>query len=499
MSNSAQRQSYREFLKEAASRYKNAGEVIKQAADEEALNGIKDPDSKGTTSIPGFGDGSNRSALSLPENKSNMEEPNKDRNIINVTNPDGTGQGEYIKPRDGDALDAAATSPTTPLEKMSGLAAQLKASAEAIQSAFSKGASAVEGPKDGEVTKTKEEQQTGDTAQDNGGAGQADQAKEAAAGQEQDASDTAPQEKQASPGLSNEDLDGLLKDPDIMSKLAKTTLVALGTEDGARALQEALEKQAGAAEARAIIQQVTEDLAKEAAAASAYSEAHANVANQPMHNQAIADVMNKQASDNGAIAPSEAGKGTPYALFRKVASDNMAHGEWLKYFNDSPLQKRAYAQGAADGEAAADAMAAGGAPDIPGAGDVTEDDVIAYLQQLVESGQIQEDEAEAVLQALGNAASDGVDPQEFADAIRQAVESGELSPEEAEVVAQQYLAQFGGGAEEGAVPEGGEEMVPPGAEEDAAAAAAQDPVAAEAAAGGVQKAASVVKRLWSEK
>lgn len=467
MSNSAKRQSYREFLKEAASRYQNAGEVIKQAADEEALNGIKDPDSKGTTSIPGFGDGSNRSAQSLPENMSNMGEPNKDRNIINVTDPNGTGQGEYIQPRDGDALDNAATSPTTPLEKMSSIAAQLKASAEAMKSALGKSAA---------------------------------QAEQAPASEQAPAKEAAPQEKQASPGFGNTDMPASLDSPDIMSKLAATAYVALGTEDGARALTEALEKQAGAEEARAIIAQLSHDLEKEAAAAAAYNEELAKQASlqsviarqraEQVYAAQQQSVLQKQAAAQPAVQQ----QGIPYEEFQKAAAGNMAHNEWLNYFNDSPLQKQAYAQGAADGEAAADAMAEGGEPDIPGAGDVTADDVVAYLQQLVESGQIQQEEAEAVLQTLGAAADDGVDPQEFADALRQAVESGQVSPEEAEVIAQQYMAQFGAG-DEAAAGEGAGE-VPPGAEEEAAMAAAQDPVAAGAAAEGVQKAASVVKGLW---
>lgn len=491
MSNSAKRQSYREFLKEAASRYQNAGEVIKQAADEEALNGIKDPDSKGTTSIPGFGDGSNRSAQSLPENRSNMGEPNKDRNIINVTDPNGTGQGEYIQPRDGDALDNAATSPTTPLEKMSSIAAQLKASAEAMKSAFSKSAAQAEqAPVQAEQAPVQTEQ--------------APAAEQAPAQTEQaPAQEAAPQEKQASPGFGNTDMPTSLDNPDIMSKLAATAYVALGTEDGARALTEALEKQAGAEEARAIIYQLSQDLEKEAAAAAAYNEELAKqasvqslIARQQAEQVYAAQQYEMQKQAAAAQQASAKPQGIPYVEFQKAAMADMAHNEWCKFFNDSPLQKQAYAQGAADGDAAAAAMAEGGEPDIPGAGDVTADDVVAYLQQLVESGQIQQEEAEAVLQTLGAAADDGVDPQEFADALRQAVESGQVSPEEAEVIAQQYMAQFGGG--EGApagAPDGGAE-VPPGAEEEAAAAAAQDPVAAGAAAEGVQKAASIVKGLW---
>lgn len=474
MVNSSKREQYRAFLKSSMSRYQNAGEVIKQAADEEALNGIKDPNSRGTTSIPGFGDGSNHAALNMPTSRSNMEAPNKDRNIINVSNPDGTGQGEYIQPRDGDALDAAAKSPTTPLEKMSGIAAQLKASADAIANAFNKSA-APEAPVQEQPEQPAQPAQPAQPVQ----------------------------EKQASPaqtGFTNADLENTLDDPDTMSKLAALSLVMLGSEDGRRMVADTLEKEAGIREAQSIIGQVTEDLYKEAAAVRDYNEA---VAMQAYNDSLIAaernnagaamqNAMSKQAS---AQPQAPAGSGFSYGDFLKAAMAGQAHNQWETYFNDSPMQKQAYQQGAADGDAAAAAMAEGGEPEIPGSGEVTPDDVIAYLQQLVESGQVQPEEAEAVLQALGSAGDDGVDPAEFADAIRQAVESGQIQPEEAEAIAQQYLAQFGGG-DAAAAPADAE--VPAGAEEEAAAAAAQDPVAAGAAAEGVQKAASVINYLWNQ-
>lgn len=435
MNNSTKREKFREFLKSAQARYDSAGEVIKQAADEEALNGIKDPNSKGVTSIPGFGDGSNRSALGLPENRSNMGDPNKDRNIINVTNPDGTGQGEYISPRDGDAIDARFTSPTTPLDK---IATALKESSEALSNAIGSRAQQQPQPE--------------------------------------------PQEKKAYHEFDNADMPSKLDDPDIMSKLAAMSLVMLGTEDGARAMEEALEKEAGVCEARAIINNVSEELAKQAAYMDHIQQTNMMPVNTAYNTQqAMQQAMAKQA------AAQVQEDSIPYVEFQKAAMAKMAHAKWEAYFENSPMQKQAYQQGAADGEAAAAAMEEGGEPSIPGAGDVSADDVIAYLQQLVQAGQIQPQEAEAVLQALGSAGDDGVDPQEFADAIRQAVESGQISPEEAEVVAQQYLSQFGGA----------DAQVPPGAEDAAAEAAMQDPTAAGAAEEGVQKAASVVNYLWN--
>lgn len=293
MSNTTKRDLYRTFLKEASARYGNAGEVIKQAADEEALNGIKDPNSVGNVSIPGFGDGSNRSALGIPESRSNMGEPNRDRNIINVTNPDGTGQGEYISPQDGDARDARATSPTTPLDKMAGISQALSDSANAMRNAF--------------------------TAQQ-------------------------PVEKQAAPAqnpaFGNTDLPESLDNPDIMSKLAAMSLVMLGTEDGARVMEEALEKEAGVREARAIINQVHSEIA-------AYNDTMSKQANEvfaagalPLGAMAAAGALGGAAIGDespfaaglaGALGAGSGGAGALYGASHILAGapKTMLRNKWL--------------------------------------------------------------------------------------------------------------------------------------------------------------------------
>lgn len=80
-----------------------------------------DPTCQGEVSIPGAGDGANRSALNLPNNRSNTTEAtakDKFHNLMNVTKPDGVGQGSYITPQNGTAQENAVNSFTQPLDKL---------------------------------------------------------------------------------------------------------------------------------------------------------------------------------------------------------------------------------------------------------------------------------------------------------------------------------------------------------------------------------------------
>lgn len=392
---------YRSFLKQSEARFQNAMEVTKQAADEEALHGIKDPNCAGETSIPGF-DSALRNGM--PSNSNNLGEPDRLRGIFSVSEPNGTGQGTYIAPANGNAKDEAFNSPTTPLEK---IAESLRASSELLKGANP----GYQQPVDG--------------------------------------------------GISNHDMpQQFAGDADLMSKLASLSLVMLGTEDGARAVEEALEKEAGAVEARSIINQIMEE---------------------------ASEGVYKQASEGATESVT-----IPYAEFQKAAAGRMAHEQWMAS-TDNELLKRAYAQGAADGDAAAAAMEQGGAPEVPGTGEVTAEDLMAYLQELVQNQVISPEEAEVVLQYVGAAADDGLENEELAQALSEAVNAGQLDPNQAAAVAQQYLQDMGGAAEGGMDPGAG---VPEEAADAAAAAAMQDPAAAGAAEEGVQKAASVINYLW---
>lgn len=383
---------FKEFLKSASA---IADGIRKEAApDKEALYGIKDPNNKGEATIPGCLEGSNRSALGLPENCTNLTEPNKDHHIMSVTNPNGVGQGEYITPRCGTERDERVKSPTEPLSKM----ARIAEMAAGLKAQYAE-------------------------------------------------KQAAPQQPVAAPAAALPS--DITQDQDLMSKLASMAAVALGTEAGRAEFAKILERSAGIKEASAIV----------TAAAQATQEAQ----------QAV-----KQAS-----AQAELDAAQNIHLARMVEFSKQAHAAWQNCYA-TDMEKLAYAAGAEDANATADAVEAGADPSIPGAGEegLTDDEILQVLGELVQSGQVSQEDAEAILQAAGESANDGLDPEEFAAALQAAVQSGEIDPETAAAIAEQAM---GGG-----VPE----MSP----EEAAAAA--DPAVAAAANEAVEKAASVVNYLW---
>lgn len=390
---------------------------VKVAADQEALN-MKDPTERGQVSIPDCGDGSNRAAQGLPTNTSNMGEPDKEHNIFDVTKPNGAGQGEYVVPKDGTAADEAVKSPTTPLSKM----------AQALKELQQKSAAATAPAAAPAATPA---------------------AKPAAPAAAPAPAATAPAPatpvKQASQGTFELPV-SLLPDNSLMDKLASIGGIMLGSEAGQKMVAEVLEKEAGIAEARAIIAEAQATMEKEAAS-QFYEE------NNMMYNQ-------------------------PNTMMQKsAAAAKSAHVAWYNSFN-TDMEKNAYMNGAEDGAAVADAIEAGEDPEA--LADVSDEEVIAYLQELVESGQISQEEAEAVLQSIGDAGEDGLTPEEMAQALTEAVEAGEITPEHAQALAQQYMAEFGAGEEAGAE-----------------AAAMEDPAVQEAAAAATEKTASVINHLWT--
>jgi len=253
--------------------------------------------------------------------------------------------------------------------------------------------------------------------------------------------------KQAAPAEFNLPT-SIAADDTLMAKLASLGSIMMGCEEGQRAVQAVLEKRAGIEEARAIWAEAQAALEKEAAA---------NYEFQNMNNNYENELLVKQA-----------------------AAARQAHATWFNQFN-TEMEKEAYANGAEDGDAMADAIEGGADPEDMA--DVSDEEALEYIQALVESGQIDQEEAEAIITALGDSMQDGLTGQELADALTQAVESGEITPEQATAIAQEYMAQF----------EGGEA----GAEEAAMAAAAEDPAVQEAAAEAAEKTAAVINHLWT--
>lgn len=416
---------FNDWISAAQERVKSAS--VKVAADQEALN-MKDPTERGQVSIPDCGDGSNRAAQGLPTNTSNMGEPDKEHNIFDVTKPNGAGQGEYVVPKDGTAADEAVKSPTTPLSKM----------AQALKELQQKSAAApVAKPAPAPAPEAKP----------------APAAAPAAAPAPAPAPAASAPVKQASQGTFELPV-SLLPDNSLMDKLASIGGIMLGSEAGQQMVAEVLEKEAGIAEARAIIAEAQATMEKEAAS-QLYEETN-------------------------MINTNNAG------MQKSAAAAQHAHAAWYNSFN-TDMEKNAYMNGAEDGAAVADAIEAGEDPEA--LADVSDEEVIAYLQELVESGQISQEEAEAVLQSIGDAGEDGLTPEEMAQALTEAVEAGEITPEHAQALAEQYMAEFGAGEAAGAA-----------GEEDAAAAEAaamEDPAVQEAAAAATEKVASVINKLWT--
>lgn len=383
---------YRSWIDAARGHVKSASE--KMAASVEAA----DPTNKGNVTAPG----NPLTSAAVPSGYRNDNDVDHFRNIIKVTDPNGTGQGEYITPRNGNAVDAAATSPTASLDK---IAANLK---NAIQNL---------------------------------------QAKQAA-----EKTDV-----QIPAGFSN--------DTEVMRKLANLGQFMLGTEEGQRAVVRELEKERGIKEAAAMIAQAQQDAAQYEMKKRAYAEKVAAAERQ--------QALEKQAAEQKAMEK----KAAEQQLMEKYAAYcEQTHKTWLEGLR-TPLEKMAYMQGAVDGEQAAQAMAAGGAPAIEGSeGDLSDEDVIQIIQEMVQSGQIAPEEAEAILQQAGNEPS----PEAIAEALRQLVESGQVSPEEAQAIAEQIL---------------GGEVAPE--EEVPAEAPMEDPAVKEASVRGVTGAANIVGELFA--
>lgn len=316
------------MAKSAAAR---AGMLAKQAAAPTAT----DPTDQGEVSIPSAGDGANRSALNLPENSCNCGEAKKQHNLLNVTKPNGVGQGSYITPQNGTAQNDAVTSFTAPLDKL----------AEASRDLFN--------------------------------AAQADVPMQAAD----------------------------LNDVTLMRKLASIGEVMMGSEEGQRAVAAMLEKEAGMQEAQNIINETS--------------------------NMMYDDQMQKMAAA---------------AEFEKYAAAcQMAHAHWLGMLQ-TDLEKMAYMQGAADGQAAAEAAAAGQDPGAMEDGALTEEEVAQTLQQMVQQGIISEEQLQALLQQAEPMAQDGLTEEEMAQLLQQAMQSGEIDQQQAQQIAEMWLQQNGAGA-----------------------------------------------------
>jgi polyhydroxyalkanoate synthesis regulator phasin len=328
------RLTYHEFMKAAKQRAEQANEMFKSSSNAE-LAGAKDPSDKGKVTIPGFGDGANRAAQGLPQSMDNFGQHGSENCLSTVSDPQGTGEGTYITPKDGDAKDKAATSPTTPLSKIAQAQAALKAATTAKTAHVQ---SDVELPSN------------------------------------------------------------IQGDPTLMQKLAAISQAMLATEHGRRYVNEFLEKEAGMQEANGIIEQVRSAMmqkqaSEQAAVQEQYIMEKSAASVEASHNvwlNQCQDVMEKIAYATGAVdgqAAAEAamaGEEPGIEGEEPTAEDVMeCLQELVEAGEVSPEEAQAVI--ASLGEAAEDGISG--------------EELAEILRAGVESGEISPEQAEAIAQA----------------------------------------------------------------------------------------------------
>ena len=292
-----------------------------------------DPNYQGNPDIPSFNTEKNRSNINLPNNPNNLNGPQDvdgTQGLCTVTNPSGVGQGNYPKPIDGNARDAAFTSPSTPISKIAGNLA--------------------------------------DSAVD-----QFDMPR------------------------------NIKNDVPLMQKLAYVGGHVLATKQGQQLVSDILLKQAGRVEAQSILNEVYADMQKEAS----FEEQHNSVYTE----QACTDYH--------------------------MANLNNCYYDF---------EKNAYMQGAVDGDAMADAAEVGAEQELPVEEDnISDDEIMSAVQQLVESGQISPEEAEAFLAEISGDELPQYTGQELAAMIAEDLQAGKITPEMADALAAEVLQNIEAG------------------------------------------------------
>lgn len=191
----------------------------------------------------------------------------------------------------------------------------------------------------------------------------------------------------------------LRNDIPLMQKLAYIGSQVVATKRGVKLVNDIMAKQAGLVEAQAIINSVRNDLQKQAS--------------------------------------------TPVMSEQECFAHHAANLNTLQY----AFEKSAYMQGAVDGEQTADAAEAG-APEqavAPDAGEISDEEVMAAIQSLVESGQVPAEAAQAFLQRIGSDQAPAYTGEQIAQMIAEDVQAGTLPPELADAIAGELLQNMEAG------------------------------------------------------
>jgi hypothetical protein len=184
--------------------------------------------------------------------------------------------------------------------------------------------------------------------------------------------------------------------------LAKIASSILSTDEGVQFVHDTLEKQAGEAAARAQIQEAI-------MAAQTYDES------EQVKMAAFHDLTEKVAAIHNALDEADVSEADAEAILKQAAF----HQEKMASF-EHPLLKAAYAQGMDDAALLTAADEAAGEEGVPpvdeampmGGEDLSEEEIMALLEEMIASGEITEED---VMNALA-ATEGGAPPAEGADA-----------------------------------------------------------------------------------
>lgn len=333
------------------------------SGDREAVHGIKDPNEQGTMTPPDHPDGDSDKKKNMPpstENASHEGEALTDKD----TNPSSTGSHVPGPVTDGNTKEDAATSPTVPLSK---IATQVQGVMAGIAALRNKSAAA-------------------------------------------SAPAATPAAKAAAKAASNDSVASDIEfTPEFHIKLAS---LIMETEEGVKFAADILRKAAGAEKAQELISSALEQQGIAMQYAAAYDEQEKMASYMEAQREAEFNAIYKSASVEER------------AQMDKFAS---VHGQVLQIL-PTDFEKYAYmggadaAAGMMDQEAAMPPGEEAGPP--PGGGEepLGDQDVVAIIEQLVQSGQITEEEAMAIVEQLQAGGGEGGMPPEGAE--------GEPSPEE---------------------------------------------------------------------
>jgi len=308
------------------------------SGDREAVHGIKDPADKGTVTPPDHPDGDSDKKKNLPPSSENTSHEGEQLTDKD-TNPSSTGENVPGPVTDGKAKEDAATSPNVSLSKIAQSVSGVMESINALRAP-----KAAAAPAATTTTQTPSKSAT-------------------------DANDAV--------------ADAMEFTPEFHIKLAS---LIMETEEGVKFAQEILRKAAGAEMAQKLIASALEQQGIALQYAAAYDEQEKIAAEMAYRQQVEFETLYKSASVEQR------------AMMDKLAS---VHGATLQAL-PSDFEKYAYMGGADAAAGMMDQEAAGQAPTVPGGGEepLSDEDVLALLEQLVASGQISEEEAMAIAEQL---------------------------------------------------------------------------------------------------